>query len=246
MRILHTNDFHGKLNDAKLERLSLLRKSVDFYFDCGDSIKSGNIGFPIGVDPVWPRLQSLDCTAGVTGNREFHITEQGFRAKITGCHHPLLVANLLYKEPSGEHLQTYQPNTFSLTADRPLASGMLIGDVGIFGVMVPMVTESMSARHISAFINTSPQEAAAQCVERLRGSAKTIICLSHIGLRNDVALAGSVAGIDLIIGGHSHDVVDPPAKIGDTWIAQAGSHGRFAGVLELDAEGLRAAYEPLP
>ena len=246
MKILHTNDFHGKLNDIKFERLAALRQAADFYFDCGDAVKAGNIGFPIGEDPVWSRLAALDCTAGVTGNREFHITEQGFRAKIAGCRHPLLVANLLYKEPLGEHLQDYLPNTFSLESDRPLASGMLIGDVGIFGVMVPMVTETMSARHISAFVNLSPQEVAAECVERLRGSAKTIVCISHIGLRNDVELAGRVPGIDLIIGGHSHDVVDPPAKIGDTWIAQAGSHGRFAGVLEITSAGLKATYEPLP
>ena len=246
MRILHTNDFHGKLTESKLERLTQLRRGVDFYFDCGDAVKSGNIGISIGDEPVWQRLDALKCTAGVTGNREFHITEQGFAAKIHGCKHPLLVANLRYKEPKGKHLQDYMRHAFSIEAHRPFPSGLILNDVGIFGVMVPMVTDKMSARHISAFINDSPIETAKKCVEMLNGRVKTVICLSHIGLRNDVEMAGTVEGIDLILGGHSHDVVDPPARIGNTWIAQTGSHGRFAGVYELSGGKLNATYEPLP
>ena len=246
MRILHTNDFHGKLTDAKLERLRQLRRSADYYFDCGDAVKSGNIGIPIGEDPVWARFAQLNCTAGVTGNREFHITEQGFAAKIAGCKHPLLAANLQYKDPGGRHMQPHLPNTFALSADQPLASGLVLGDVGIFGVMVPMVTQGMSARHISAYINDNPQDAARKCVEMLRDKANTVICISHIGLRNDVELAGTVEGIDIILGGHSHDLVDPPARIGNTWIAQSGSHGRFAGVYDFKDGKLTATYEPLP
>jgi 2',3'-cyclic-nucleotide 2'-phosphodiesterase (5'-nucleotidase family) len=143
-------------------------------------------------------------------------------------------------------MQDFSQSVFSIDPTHPLPSGMIIGDVGIFGVMVPMVTEKMSARHISAYVNDNPVETAKKCVERLKERVSTIICISHIGLRNDVELAGNVNGVDLILGGHSHDVVDPPARIGDTWIAQAGSHGRYAGVYDLTADGLKATYEPLP
>jgi len=246
MRILHTNDLHGSLNDAKRERLADLRGSVDFYFDTGDAVKSGNMGIPIGEDPVWKMLASLSCTAGVPGNREFHITEAGFRAKISGCKHPLLAANLRCKDGKCDRMQDFRPNSFALSAAHPLASAITISEVGIFGVMVPMVTGAMSARHISAFINDLPIKAAKECVQKLRGTVKFIVCLSHIGLSKDVELAGTVDGIDIILGGHSHDVVDPPARIGNTWIAQAGSHGRYAGVYEFVDDGLRATYEPLP
>jgi 2',3'-cyclic-nucleotide 2'-phosphodiesterase (5'-nucleotidase family) len=246
MRILHTNDFHGRLTDAKRDRLAELRTATDFFFDCGDSVKTGNMGIPIGHDPVWANLASLDCTASVPGNREFHISEHGFQAKIAGGAHPIIAANLRYREPAGNHLQQFHPHAFSLATDRPLASGLIVGSVGIFGVMVPMVTENMSARHISAFVNDAPIDAAKKCVELLRDQVDTVICISHIGLRNDVEVAGTVPGIDLILGGHSHDVVDPPARIADTWIAQTGSHGRFAGVYEFENGTMRATYEPLP
>ena len=246
MRILHTNDFHGALNNAKRDRLASLRTSADLYFDTGDAVKSGNMGIPIGEDHVWKLLESLDCTAGVPGNREFHITEAGFRAKIAGCKHPLLAANLKCKDGRCDRMQDFRPNSFAISAAHPLASAMTVGDVGIFGVMVPMVTAGMSARHISAFINDPPIKSAKECVKKLRDTVKLIICISHIGLSKDVELAGTVDGIDIILGGHSHDVVDPPARIGNTWIAQAGSHGRYAGVYEFADGALKATYEPLP
>jgi 2',3'-cyclic-nucleotide 2'-phosphodiesterase (5'-nucleotidase family) len=182
----------------------------------------------------------------VPGNREFHITEAGFRAKIAGCKHPLLAANLRCKDGGCERMQEFRANSFALSTAHPLASAITVGEVGVFGVMVPMVTARMAARHISAFINDAPVKAAKECVKKLRETTKLVICISHIGLSKDVELAGSVDGIDLILGGHSHDVVDPPARIGNTWIAQTGSHGRYAGVYEFANGVLNATYEPLP
>jgi 2',3'-cyclic-nucleotide 2'-phosphodiesterase (5'-nucleotidase family) len=246
LRILHTNDFHGKLSPEKFEYLVRLRKSVDFYFDCGDAIKTGNVGIPLVEDPVWKYFAQLDCTAGVVGNREFHISEAAFRAKISGCTHPLLAANLHYRQPKGNHLQNRARGVFALMSDQPLASGMIVGELGIFGLMVPMVTERMSSRHLSAFINSDPIEAGIKCVERLRGRVKKIICISHLGLRRDVELAEKIDGIDLILGGHSHDLIDPPAKLGGTVIAQAASHGRFAAIHDIADSGIKTTYEPLP
>lgn len=246
MRILHTNDLHGKMTEAKRERLATLRKDADFYFDSGDCIKAGNMAVPLVEDPVWRMLGSLGCTASVPGNREFHITETGFRAKIAGCEHPILVANLRFKADEENRLQPFQQNTFALGLDQPFASGMVIDDVGVFGVMVPMVTARMSARHVSAFLNDAPVDAARRCVEFLREVTSTVICVSHIGLSNDVEMAATVPGIDLILGGHSHDMVDPPVRVDNTWVVQAGSHGRFAGMYDLSAGNLTVSYEPLP
>ena len=54
----------------------------------------------------------------------------------------------------------------------------------------------------------------------------------------DRKLAAEVEGIDLIIGGHSHDRIIPPEHIEDTWMVQAMSDGALLGVttLMLDAD----------
>jgi S-sulfosulfanyl-L-cysteine sulfohydrolase len=79
--------------------------------------------------------------------------------------------------------------------------------------------------------------------------AKAVLLLSHNGMDVDLKLAGRVRGIDAILGGHTHDGVPAPVVIGSTLVTNAGSHGKFVGVLDLqvDASGVRDyRYRLLP
>jgi S-sulfosulfanyl-L-cysteine sulfohydrolase len=77
-------------------------------------------------------------------------------------------------------------------------------------------------------------------VDRLRGNDKVdaVILLSHNGMDVDLKLAGRVTGIDVILGGHTHDAVPQPIAItnpgGVTLVTNAGSNGKFLGVLDLE------------
>src|SRR5947207_15195173 len=95
LRILHTNDFHGALDDRRQAVLGGLREKADLYFDCGDCIKSGNLAVPLKPDPAWARLAALRCTASVPGNRESHPLEGPFRMKLAGAQHPILCGNMV-------------------------------------------------------------------------------------------------------------------------------------------------------
>jgi sulfur-oxidizing protein SoxB len=79
--------------------------------------------------------------------------------------------------------------------------------------------------------------------------AKAVVLLSHNGLDVDLKLASRVRGIDAILGGHTHDAVPAPTRVGKTLVTNAGSNGKFLGVLELEVRdsgvtGLR--YRLLP
>lgn len=67
-----------------------------------------------------------------------------------------------------------------------------------------------------------------------------IILLSHNGMDVDLKLASVVTGIDFILGGHTHDGVPIPVTIknsgGQTVVTNAGSNGKFVGVLDLQLE----------
>jgi 2',3'-cyclic-nucleotide 2'-phosphodiesterase (5'-nucleotidase family) len=73
-------------------------------------------------------------------------------------------------------------------------------------------------------------------VPKLREQADRVIALTHIGIKSDERLAESVTGIDLIIGGHTHVVLEELKWVSGTPIAQAGSHGRFVGEVILDGD----------
>ena len=77
--------------------------------------------------------------------------------------------------------------------------------------------------------------------EARREGAKVVVLLSHNGMDVDLKLASRVTGIDVILGGHTHDAVPVPVAVrnarGKTLVTNAGSHGKFLGVLDLDARG---------
>jgi len=96
--------------------------------------------------------------------------------------------------------------------------------------MVPMVTERMATRAASSFLWDQPIPTACSLAKELRPKVDLLICLTHIGHRQDMELATQCPALDIIFGGHSHTVLATPAKIGKTFICQGGSHNRFAGV----------------
>ncbi len=79
--------------------------------------------------------------------------------------------------------------------------------------------------------------------------AKAVILLSHNGMDVDLKLASRVRGIDAILGGHTHDAVPAPVIVGKTLVTNAGSNGKFVGVLDmkLGASGMEDyRYRLLP
>ena len=68
--------------------------------------------------------------------------------------------------------------------------------------------------------------------------ADVIVLLSHNGLDVDLKLASRLSGIDVILGGHTHDALPRPLAVknanGTTWVSNAGSHGKFLAVLDMD------------
>lgn len=236
LRILHTGDFHGRLDQARYERLTQLRRDADLYFDSGDLIATGNLSVPLRPDPAWPRLARLACDASVPGNRDVHVLRSAFEAKLAGATHPILCANLRDRDPQ-------RPTP--LPGHRIIACAS--GRVGVFGVMVPMVTEGMATKAASAYRWDPPLEAARRLAAALRPQVDCLIALTHLGFRQDVALAEALPELDLVLGGHSHTVLATPVRAGNAWICHTGSHGRFAGRYQwASGRGLvQAALAPL-
>ena len=71
--------------------------------------------------------------------------------------------------------------------------------------------------------------------------AKVVILLSHNGMDVDLKMASRVTGIDAIFGGHTHDGVPQPVHVknakGVTLVTNAGSNGKFLGVMDFDVRG---------
>ncbi|MCW5667674.1 MAG: thiosulfohydrolase SoxB [Piscinibacter sp.] len=91
-------------------------------------------------------------------------------------------------------------------------------------------------------------------VDEARGKgAQIVVVLSHNGMDVDLKMASRVRGVDAILGGHTHDGMPVPVRVknagGSTLVTNAGSNGKFLGVLDLDVKDGKLAdlrYTLLP
>lgn len=93
-----------------------------------------------------------------------------------------------------------------------------------------------------------------EVVDEVRGKgAQVVVLLSHNGMDVDIKLASRVRGLDAIMGGHTHDGMPAPVVVsnpaGKTLVTNAGSNGKFLGVLDFDVRDGKVSdfrYKLLP
>ncbi len=91
-------------------------------------------------------------------------------------------------------------------------------------------------------------------VDEARGKgARLVVVLSHNGMDVDLKMASRVRGVDAILGGHTHDGMPVATLVsnpgGKTIVTNAGSNGKFLGVIDFDVKDGQLAdfrYRLLP
>jgi 5'-nucleotidase len=107
--------------------------------------------------------------------------------------------------------------------------------VGIFSLLTELTNQMANP---SPVVVLPPLSVAQEWVDSLRfgHGCDLVILLSHLGIDYEQLVAASVSGIDVVVGGHSHTVLETPIQIGNTLLLQAGEFGRYVGKLQLILE----------
>ncbi len=209
-------------------------------------------------------LQAMGYDAVAVGNHDFDMGS-GYRAQVyaqakaDGIKLPLLCANMKFDltDPQAAALEdlyssddkggtelAIQPYTV-----KTLSNGLKVGIFGLLGVEAEVDAPAAGLTGVTfgnvignptdpvGFINRV--NVAQDMVNTLRTDkdCDVVVALTHCGTGEEKMLAQFVNGIDVIVGGHSHDLNYPPISVGGTTIVQAGSYGRYLGVLELEHTG---------
>jgi S-sulfosulfanyl-L-cysteine sulfohydrolase len=106
--------------------------------------------------------------------------------------------------------------------------------VAIIGQAFPY-TPIANPRHLVPDWTFGIQEGRLQkMIDEVRAKgARAVVLLSHNGMDVDLKLAARVRGLDAILGGHTHDALPTPIRVGRTLVTNAGCNGKFLAVLDL-------------
>ncbi len=138
----------------------------------------------------------------------------------------ILATNLLFAADS----PLAKLNIINRTIIKKLDNGLTLGFFGLLGYDSIKCTEETMQ---TDFCFEDPVKAGRKAVAGLKNlNADIIIAVNHAGPEVNKILARKIAGIDIIIGGHEHIVINEPLYENGTVIAEAGESLSHAGVLE--------------
>ncbi len=227
--VVHTNDFHGHIKEEKeyagAARISAYvnhqRKRYPgvLFLDAGDAISGTPVSTMYKGLPVFHVMNAMNYDAGVLGNHEFDHGYKHISKFREISNHLLLSANVF--DPEGNLIGDREHQVFEI-------NGITIGIIGLTTDKTPAMVTPVGNDGLNFH---RPEDVLRKQVEILRPIVDLIIVLSHVGHERDKAMADSIPGIDIIVGGHSHTLVKTPVKVGTTYIAQAHRYGTHVGIL---------------
>ena len=240
--IFYINDFHGK--SINMERTITASNAFDAFIPSvpTDKLKlsSGDIqlGEPVKANQVMVEAQNImGIMASAMGNHEYdmpkHIAElipqMGY--KMLACNINIKPDNPLYKKVEKSYIQEVNGNKYGIIGVSPvdlfsrLKYGKLFEDLKIDGI-------ESTIKDVQTEVNKLKEQ-----------GVNRIILLSHVGFGYDQKIAKETEGIDIILGGHSHNFVQDVkpgvnlfnSKSGEpVFITQAGRDGNYFGVLNVE------------
>ena len=213
--------------------------------DAGDFMMGTLFSF-LGTTAA-PELKLMDALgydATTIGNHELDWTPKGLAgilqaAKTAGVKVPLVASNLTFSATSADDdaLEAFKDPGPIKTKLIKTVGTLKVGIFGLLGKDAASVTPTAAPLTFEDIAT-----AAARVVADLRQNDKVdvIIALSHSGIGangmgEDQVLATKVPDIDVIVSGHTHEVLAAPVTVGKTVIVTAGAFGEHIGDLELSA-----------
>ncbi len=253
VQILFTSDMHSYFENSLINKeiggYATIKTMLDsfkeeaanenletFYFDIGDFSEGNLFYMSNNARGSFEIMKLLEPDAMVMGNHEWlmgTIELMKVLDEVDIKKGAILTSNVSYTEPAdqymNEHLSKYK-----------------IVEVGNKRVALIGVTtqDPLYSWRVDYGTISSPIDMANSLAKDLKKNkeADVVVILSHSGLGTDKEMAASSKYIDLIIGGHSHDLLKKPVYIENKRkklipILHIGEYGEYVGRFKLNIDG---------
>jgi len=239
--ILHINDTHGHLTSAGMDgpvggaaRLATLVEGIRdenpgkvLLLHAGDILSKGDaVTVHYAGEANFRAMNRLGYDVLTPGNGDFYWGLDNLLRCRRIAAFPVIHAGVAYKDGKKP---IFKPHTIIDV------SGLRVGVFGLGAIWL----EHPLARDLMLHDSV---EAARRCIAELRETCDLVVLLSHLGDEGDRAVASQVSGLHLIVGGHTHDLMDVPERLaspgepGEAYYVRAGSYGRWLGRLDIEIE----------
>lgn len=261
LTLLHTNDTHSNIDPNDKNLGGILRRkvvidsvrNVDPYvrlIDAGDVVQ-GTLFFNLYKGKVENNLMNvLGYDIRILGNHEFDNGSEQLAENLRDSKATLLSTNYDFSGPLAGMFHRYRIDTIG---DKRV--GFIALNLNPEGMVMEGSYNGVSYKDIIECANIT-----ASYLKKVEG-VNAVIAITHIGYNpegtiGDVTLARSSKDIDIIIGGHSHDLILPgdpkmPCRIpnanGDSvLVAQTGRYGLNVGRIVIDLADNSTEYSMIP
>ena len=214
LTIIHLNDNHRKVKGiAKFK--TAIQEIIQKAQMAGHNTLNVHSGdYNVGRDAKKLKLQvemlnELGVQYAAIGNHEFDIGSQAMANELASARFISLAANINYPEGSGLDMLAKNGKLTQSTIYE--ANGQKYGLIGLSPVdLVERQDPNVKLAGVKVLPEDQTIKAAQAEVDKLRAQGiNKIILVSHVGLELDKKIARQTDGIDIILGGHSHDLLKP-------------------------------------
>ena len=242
LRIIGINDFHGALIETSsyagaakmasaVKTLSEEKDGNVLILAAGDMMQGSMESNLERGQTVIEMMNLIGVDAMVLGNHEFDWGLDILQTRIEEMRFPCLAANV--REKDAREVPHYL-HPYTIIEQAGLR-------VGIVGLVTEDTATSVNPKYIRTLTIDDPILAARDAVRAVKTEgADIVILLAHMGcyqdeitgeLSGEAAELAAIDGVDLIVSGHSHTIVNGNAE--KVPIVQAGSKGKYLDVVDI-------------
>jgi 5'-nucleotidase/UDP-sugar diphosphatase len=228
--IFAVNDMHAAIDN--FPKLAYIVDSLKVYYPDMLLVAAGDnqTGNPVNdqyPEKGLPMIDLMNATGfdlSAVGNHEFDTGPEGFSSLTGKAKFSFICANLVKDKRYNFSISPFRIIT--------LPNGLRLAFLGLVQVSQNGIPDT-HPDNVKGFTFLSPFETAREYLW-LKDSSDIFIALTHLGLEDDVKLAETMpAGLDLIIGGHSHTRVDKQQVHNGILITQAENKLKYGTLIML-------------
>ena len=254
--IYHSNDTHSRIEPIDInssdkyagkagyvrratciEQLRAEHKNM-LLFDCGDFSQGTPYYNMFKGEVEIALINAMEYDAATIGNHEFDFGLDNMARLFRMANFPIVCANYDF---GGTVLESLV-KPYTIIEKEGLK-------IGVFGLS-PRLEGLVQATNCEGVTYLDPVEVANNIAKELKENIKCdlVVCISHLGLRpsalnqdSDEVLVRNTSNIDIVLGGHSHTLMNEPEIVLNTEgkgvpISQMGKNGVFLGEFKVTFE----------